>query len=74
NTRVDRSLLPSQRRYFVMNYQDTMAIHRVYGSPNLFVTFTCNTKWREIGDALRFESGHQPYDRSDLICASLPYE
>ncbi|XP_039817041.1 uncharacterized protein LOC120679501 [Panicum virgatum] len=35
--------------------------------PNLFVTFTCNTKWREIGDVLRFEQGQQPCDRSDLI-------
>ncbi|CAN6284061.1 unnamed protein product [Urochloa humidicola] len=50
-----------------MNYQDAVAIHRVYGPPGLFVTFTCNTKWREIGDALRFEPGQQPCDRSDLI-------
>lgn len=55
------------RRYFVMNYQDAMAICRVYGPPDLFVTFTCNTKWREIGDALRFEPGQQSCDRSDLI-------
>jgi hypothetical protein len=31
------------------------------------VTFTCNTKWREIADALRFEPGQQPCDRSDLV-------
>jgi hypothetical protein len=31
------------------------------------VTFTCNTKWREIADTLRFEPGKQPCDRSDLI-------
>ncbi|WVZ82292.1 hypothetical protein U9M48_029572 [Paspalum notatum var. saurae] len=55
------------RRYHVMNYQDAMAICRVYGPPDLFVTFTCNTKWREIVDALRFEPGQQPCDRSDLI-------
>jgi hypothetical protein len=57
----------ASRRYFVMNYQDAMAICRVYGPPDLFVTFTCNTKWREIADALRFEPGQQPCDRSDLI-------
>ncbi|ONM56267.1 hypothetical protein ZEAMMB73_Zm00001d021082 [Zea mays] len=51
------------RRYHVMNYQDAMAICRVYGPPDLFVTFTCNTKWREIADALRFEPGQQPCDR-----------
>ena len=55
------------RRYHVMNYQDAMAICRVYGPPDLFVTFTCNTKWREIADALRFEPGQQPCDRSDLV-------
>jgi hypothetical protein len=42
------------RRYHVMNYQDAMAICRVFGPPDLFVTFTCNTKWREIVDALRY--------------------
>jgi hypothetical protein len=45
------------RRYHVMNYQDAMAICRVYGPPDLFVTFTCNPKWKEIFDALRFEPG-----------------
>ena len=51
----------------MMNYQDAMAICRVYGPPDLFVTFTCNTKWREIADALRFEPGQQPCDRSDVV-------
>ena len=55
------------RRYFVMNYQDTMAICRVYGPSDLFVTFTCNTRWQEIGDGLHFEPGQLPSDRSDLI-------
>jgi hypothetical protein len=32
------------RRYYVMNYQDAMTICRVYGPPDLFMTFTCNTK------------------------------
>ena len=50
-----------------MNYQDAMAICRVYGPPDLFLTFTCNPKWREIADALRFEPGQQPCDRSDLV-------
>ena len=50
-----------------MNYQDTMAIYRVYGPPDLFVTFTCNPKWKEIVDALRFEPGQQACDRSDIV-------
>jgi hypothetical protein len=66
-----RVILPASftggRRYQVMNYQDAMAICRVYGPPNLFVTFTCNTKWREIADALRFEPRQQPCDRSNVV-------
>jgi hypothetical protein len=33
-------------------YQDAMARVRKFGKPNLFVTFTCNSKWKEIIDAL----------------------
>ncbi|AQK57157.1 putative replication protein [Zea mays] len=59
------------RRYHVMNYQDAMAICRVYGPPDLFVTFTCNPKWKEIVDALRFEPGQQPCDRSDIVMGDI---
>ncbi|ONM10917.1 putative replication protein [Zea mays] len=55
------------RRYHVMNYQDAMAICRVYGPPDLFVTFTCNPKWKEIVDALGFEPGQLACDRSDIV-------
>jgi hypothetical protein len=44
-----------------------MAICRVFGSPDLFVTFTCNNKWKEIADVICFEIGQQPCDRSDVI-------
>jgi hypothetical protein len=50
-----------------MNYQDAMAISRVYGPPDLFVTFTCNAKRKKISDALRFEPGQQPCNRSKLV-------
>lgn len=64
-------VLPSSftggRRYMVQNYQDAMAICRVLGSPDLFVTFTCNSKWQEIYDALLFEPGQVPSDRADMI-------
>ncbi len=33
-------------------YQDAMAKVRKFGKPDLFVTFTCNPKWKEITDAL----------------------
>uniref|UniRef100_A0A0E0C530 ATP-dependent DNA helicase n=1 Tax=Oryza meridionalis TaxID=40149 RepID=A0A0E0C530_9ORYZ len=66
-----RVILPASftggRRYMVMNYQDAMAICPVYGSPDLFVTYTCNSKWQEIADAIRFEPGQQPSDRADII-------
>jgi hypothetical protein len=55
------------RRYYVMNYQDAMAIYRVYCPPDLFVTFTCNMKWKEISNPLHFETGQQPCDRSELV-------
>ena len=66
-----RTVVPASftggRRYHVMNFHDAMAICRVFGPPDLFVTFTCNTKWREIADALRYEPGQLPSDRSDLV-------
>jgi hypothetical protein len=55
------------RWYYVMNDQDAMAICRVYGPPDLFVTFTCNTKWKEVSDALHFETGQQPCDHSEIV-------
>ncbi len=33
-------------------YQDAMARVRKFGKPDLFVTFTCNPKWKEIIDTL----------------------
>ena len=33
-------------------YQDGMAIVRVFGKPNLFITITCNPNWPEIKDNL----------------------
>ncbi|WVZ98426.1 hypothetical protein U9M48_043872, partial [Paspalum notatum var. saurae] len=47
-----RVLLPSShtgsRRYIVQNYHDGITKCRVYGPPDLFITFTCNPKWQEI--------------------------
>lgn len=43
-----KTLLPSShtgcRRYMIQNYHDGIAICRVYGPPDLFITFTCNPK------------------------------
>ena len=51
----------------VQNYQDAMAICRFYGPPDLFITFTCNTKWQEIADALAFIPGQKPSARPDIV-------
>jgi hypothetical protein len=53
------------RRYVIQNYQDGIAICRVYGPPDLFITFTCNPKWPEI--ILTILEGEQPNDRPDII-------
>ena len=49
----------------IQNYHDGIAICRVYGPPDLFITFTCNPKWPEI--SLAILNGQQPNDRPDII-------
>ena len=49
------------------NFHDCMAICCVYGPPDKFTTFTCNSKWPEITEALRFEAGQKPCDRADMV-------
>ena len=39
-------------RYMTQNYQDAMAIVRMKGKPDLFITMTCNPNWCEIRDNL----------------------
>ncbi|XP_054706695.1 uncharacterized protein LOC129216505 [Uloborus diversus] len=52
-------------RAMQQNYQDAMSIVRDYGKPDLFLTFTCNPKWKEIRDNLF--PGQKPHDRPDLV-------
>ena len=52
-------------RAMQQNYQDAMAIVRKYGKPDLFITFTCNPRWKEIEEQLF--PGQTPSDRSNLI-------
>jgi hypothetical protein len=49
------------------NYQDSIAICRKYGCPDLFVTFTSNGVWPEILEALSSILGQQPSDRPDIV-------
>lgn len=52
-------------RYQQQGYQDSMALVRKLGKPDLFVTFTCNPTWPEIKNELG--NGEQANDRPDLI-------
>ncbi|XP_069968648.1 uncharacterized protein [Bactrocera oleae] len=45
--------------------QDAMTYVRNYGTPDLFITLTCNPKWTEIEREL--EPGQKPQDRHDII-------
>uniref|UniRef100_A0A6N2MDD8 ATP-dependent DNA helicase n=1 Tax=Salix viminalis TaxID=40686 RepID=A0A6N2MDD8_SALVM len=54
-------------RYMINNYQDAMAICRAYGNPDLFITFTCNTKWPEIERELDKSRAYKPEDKPDII-------
>jgi hypothetical protein len=49
-------------------YQDSMALIRKYGKPDLFITFTCNSNWHEICE-LKFKLGNHLIYR--FICLFL---
>ncbi|CAN0359657.1 unnamed protein product, partial [Phaeothamnion confervicola] len=61
-------LLPSSfhggPRFYYQLYADAMAIVRARGIPDLFITFTCNPKWREITENLH--AIHNAKDRFDI--------
>ena len=46
-------------------YQDSMALVRHVGKPDLFFTFTANPKWKEITFELRLNQSYM--DRPDLV-------
>jgi hypothetical protein len=46
------SLFQGDERAMGQLYQDAMAKVHKFSKPNLFVTFTCNPKWKEITNAL----------------------
>ncbi|XP_065678383.1 uncharacterized protein LOC136093366 [Hydra vulgaris] len=47
------------------NFEDAMAIIKKYGKLDLFITFTCNPKWREITENLY--PVQNANDRPDLV-------
>ena len=52
-------------RAMQQHYQDAMAIVAKYGKPDLFLTFTCNPKCKDIVDNLL--PGQQAIDRPDIV-------
>ena len=68
NTAIERNLqigtlvIP---RTMQQNYQDAMAIVAKYGKPDLFLTYTCNPKTKEITENLK--NGEQAEYRPDLV-------
>jgi len=63
-----RVVLPSSYiggpRYMNQRFQDAIALARFYHGFDLFITFTCNTLWTEITDALLH--GQSASDRPDV--------
>jgi hypothetical protein len=55
----------SGRRYMIQNYHDSIAICRVHGPPDFFVTFTCNAKWPKIIESL-YHCGQKNSDAPDI--------
>ena len=68
--RGNKVILPSSftgsPRYMMQNYLDAMTICKVYGYPDLFITFTCNPNWPEI-ERFMSEKGLKSEDRPDVI-------
>ncbi|XP_035835338.1 uncharacterized protein LOC110865421 isoform X3 [Helianthus annuus] len=66
-----RIFLPSSftggPRYMYKHYQDALAICRVHGNPQYFITFTCNVKWPEIARHLNKVNCLHAEDRPDII-------
>ena len=52
-------------RWFNAQFQDGMAICRVYHKPDYFITMTCNPNWPEIKAGLM--EGQNAQDRPDLV-------
>nr|GEW13016.1 DNA helicase [Tanacetum cinerariifolium] len=54
-------------RYMYSHYLDALAICRVLGNPQYFITFTCNVNWPEIKRHLEQYPGLLPPDRADVV-------
>lgn len=52
-------------RAMQQNYQDAMTIVSQFGRPDLFLTYTCNPRCKDIQDALL--PGQKAHDRPDVV-------
>ncbi|GKC73843.1 DNA helicase [Tanacetum coccineum] len=53
--------------YMYSHYLDALAICRVLGNPQYFITFTCNVNWPEIKRHMEQYPGLLPGDRADIV-------
>ncbi|CAB4060226.1 unnamed protein product [Lepeophtheirus salmonis] len=58
------------RRFYKKCYEDTVALVREDGRPDLFLSFTCNPNWVEIVESLRVGESASFIDRPD-VCARV---
>lgn len=49
------------------NFQNSLAVCKEYGHPDLFITFTCNPKWDEIQEVVRSSGSRDASVRPDLV-------
>ncbi|KAK1370912.1 hypothetical protein POM88_037004 [Heracleum sosnowskyi] len=54
-------------RYMQQNFQDSIAVCKEYGHPDIFITFTCNPKWVEIQHAVTAVGSQDASVRPDLV-------
>jgi hypothetical protein len=50
---------------YMTQYQDAVAVVRMFGNPDLFITVTCNTRWSEVIDNLL--PNQHPGDRPEIL-------
>nr|XP_043639291.1 uncharacterized protein LOC122610362 [Erigeron canadensis] len=66
-----RIILPSTfvggPRYMYKHYHDALAICRVHGNPQYFITFTCNVKWPEITRYISQYPSLKAQDRPEIV-------
>ncbi|VVC31228.1 Helitron helicase-like domain, partial [Cinara cedri] len=60
-----RDAIGRQDTYKILPILDAMTYVRHYGRPDLFITFTCNPRWKEVSNASL--SKQKSYDRHNII-------